>query len=186
LKKHLSSYLEQIALFALPRNTELDDKDSNIDSNFSLQMKGTEDSNSDSDASLASAQTVFEDRQYGLFVLSGPTSLESTPAKNIVDIVAIHGYGGGFDSTWNSIGPSGEHVNFLRNLLPETMPHSRIMSFGYDSRSLFRGTGLRIADISEDFVNGLESNRQNTIQRDRPLIFICHCIGGLAFKDASC
>jgi len=185
LKKHLSRHLEQIALFALPRNTELDDKDSHIDSNFSVQMKGTEDSDSESKASLASAQTVSEDRQYGLFILSAPTSLESGPLENIVDIVAIHGYGGGFDSTWNSIGPSGEQVNFLRHFLPETIPNSRIMSFGYDSNSLFRGTGRRIYNIAEDLLNGLESIRKSTAQRDRPLIFICHCIGGIIFRAAS-
>jgi hypothetical protein len=185
LKKHLSRHLEQIALFALPRNTELDDKDSHIDSNFSVQMKGTEDSDSESGASLASAQTVFEDRQYGLFVLSGATSLESRPAENIVDIIAIHGYGGGFDSTWNSIGPSGEQVNFLHHFLPETIPNSRILSFGYDSRSLFRRSGIRVTDIAKDLLIGLESIRKSNVQRVRPLIFICHCIGGEILKTAS-
>jgi hypothetical protein len=185
LKKHLSRHLEQIALFALPRNTELDDKDSNIESNFSVQMKGTEDSDSESGASLASAQTMFEDRQYGLFVLSVPASLESRPVENMVDIVAIHGYGGGFDSTWNSIGPSGEQVNFLRHFLPETIPNSRILSFGYDSRSLFRGSGTRLADIAKDLLNGLKSIRESNAQRQRPLIFICHCISGIILKAAS-
>ena len=79
-----------------------------------------------------------------------------------MDIVAIHDYGGGFDSTWNSIGPSGEQVNFLRHLLPETIPNSRIMSFGYDSRSLFNGTGPRVLDIAEGLWKGLDSIRKST------------------------
>jgi hypothetical protein len=185
LKKHLSRHLEQIALFALPRNTELNDKDSHIDSNFSVQMKGTEASDSESGASFTSAQTVFKDRQYGLFVLSEPTSLESRPPENMVDIVAIHGYGGGFDSTWNSIGPSGQQVNFLRHLLPETIPNSRILSFGYDSKRLIRESGIRLSAIGKDLLIGLESIRKSSFQRVRPLIFICHCIGGIIFKDAS-
>jgi hypothetical protein len=183
LKKHLSRHLEQIALFALPRNTDLDDKDSNIDSNFSVQMKGTEDSDSESGASLASAQTVFEDRQYGLFILSRPSPLALATGHN-VDIVAIHGYGGGIDSTWNSIGPSGEQVS-LRHFLSETAPNSRILSYGYDSRSLFKGSGPRLANIAGDLLKGLESIRKADIQRVRPLIFICHCIGGIIFKAVS-
>lgn len=57
------------------------------------------------------------------------------------------------------------------------------MSFGYDSVVLFGKSRSQICDYALDLANRLEIFRQSPQERCRPLLFICHSLGGVVFKE---
>ncbi|KAM0227318.1 hypothetical protein ACHAP5_012201 [Fusarium lateritium] len=130
-------------------------------------------------AQSTSAESESQER-HGLFVLHpGPDELYDA-SDYLVDIVAIHGLGGHPFKTWRE--KEGRHL-WLRDSLPTHIPQSRIMSFGYDSTVLFGKSRSQIYDYAVDLANRLEIFRQNSKERYRPLIFICHSLGGVVFKE---
>lgn len=64
-----------------------------------------------------------------LDVLYEPTESDF-PAQ--LDLVAVHGLGGGPYSTW---GHAETNALWLRDLLPKDFPHMRTMTFGYSQRA---------------------------------------------------
>ncbi|KAG4277747.1 hypothetical protein FPRO04_06990 [Fusarium proliferatum] len=130
-------------------------------------------------ASSTSAESESQER-HGLFVLHpGPDELYDA-SNYLVDIVGIHGLGGHPFKTWRE--KEGRHL-WLRDSLPTHIPQSRIMSFGYDSTVLFGKSRSQIYDYAVDLANRLEIFRQSSKERYRPLIFICHSLGGVVFKE---
>ncbi|KAF8512141.1 hypothetical protein BU17DRAFT_69322 [Hysterangium stoloniferum] len=98
-----------------------------------------------------------------------------------VDIVAIHGLDGHREASFTA--PNG--VLWLRDLLPETLPNARILTYGYDART--RGvnrSNQALYDLSVDFMAKLSSFRVYTNTDARPLIFIAHSFGGIILKRA--
>lgn len=95
-------------------------------------------------------------------------------------IVAIHGLGGHPFKTWTE--KEGRHL-WLRDSLPGHIPQARILTFGYDSTVVFGKSRSQIHDYAIDLANRLEAFRQHPQERDRPLIFICHSLGGVVFKE---
>ena len=93
------------------------------------------------------------------------------------DIVAVHGLEGDPHTTWT-------HYNghlWLRDSLPHGLPHSRIMTFGYDAAIFIRS----VADVqttARALLSELNTWRAENI--GRPIIFICHSLGGIIVKDA--
>ncbi|KAM0554809.1 hypothetical protein ACHAPJ_006542 [Fusarium lateritium] len=126
-----------------------------------------------------SAQSESHERD-GLFVLyPGPN--EGYDVNNyLVDIVAIHGLGGHPFKTWRE--KEGQHL-WLRDSLPVQIPQARIMTFGYDSTVLFGKSRAQVHDYAVDLTNRLEMFRQHSQELHRPLIFICHSLGGVIFKE---
>jgi protein SERAC1 len=109
-------------------------------------------------------------------------------AKAIVDIVFVHGLTGDRERTWHSV-PDRRHPNGVlwpKELLPHSIPESRILTFGYDAYIVRSGQvpNNRIRDHARDLVNELARARVSVEERIRPIIFVVHSLGGIVCKDA--
>lgn len=99
-------------------------------------------------------------------------------------IVAIHGLNGHRERTWTA----SNGVNWLLDLLPNDMPKSRIMSYGYNVNVFDHGGhGLNqqsVYDHARTLISDLVFKRQLTETERRPLIFVVHSLGGIVLKAA--
>ncbi|KAF3766683.1 hypothetical protein M406DRAFT_233005, partial [Cryphonectria parasitica EP155] len=102
-----------------------------------------------------------------------------------VDIVALHGLNGHWETTWQSTTSSvkGRPVMWLRDFLPEQVPRARIMSFGYDSALFFGKSVSDVDTFAEQLLEALLPLRLDEVAR-RPIIFICHSLGGIVVKKS--
>lgn len=125
-----------------------------------------------------STRTTIHD---GLQVL-----VDKNPSEpEIVDIVAIHGLNGDFERTWTSRNKDGTHVNWLRDLLPRDLENARIMSFAYKSSVQFSKSFSDVFVFADQLLENLNLQRQSPEEQRRPIIFICHSLGGIVFKQVS-
>ena len=114
----------------------------------------------------------------GLFELSKDGGEGKT-----VDVVAVHGLQGHPYKTW-------EHENghiWLQDSLTKDISFARIMTFGYDSTVAFSKSVAGIDDKALDLLNRLSSKRRGLkdgSSRGRPIVFICHSLGGIVVKKA--
>lgn len=76
-------------------------------------------------------------------------------------------------------------VYWPRQLVQETVPNARVLTFGYDTHvrhvlgpSLSRNT---VYDIAWDFLVALEAERR--LDSSRPVLFIAHSLGGIVVKE---
>ena len=69
--------------------------------------------------------------------------------------------------------------------MPSTIPHARVLTYGYDTHIRHRlgPTGSRntIYDIAWDFLVALEAERRE--QPSRAMIFVVHSLGGIVVKE---
>ena len=93
-------------------------------------------------------------------------------------IVAIHGLGEHWENTWTA--PNGRC--WLRDFLPSELPGARIMSFGYNANSLSTKSVSDIDDIARMLLYDLKIDRQEEDEKQRPLVFIAHSLGGIVLK----
>lgn len=126
-------------------------------------------------------QRNTDEPPYGLTIL-----VDQPPGQiNSVDIVAIHGLNGHREKTWTD-GASGvnwlAHADCLRN----DIPCARVLSFGYNSASFFSRGDANIQDFASELLAALKSSRNSSAEKERPIIFICHSLGGLVFKQVRC
>ena len=129
------------------------------------------------DASMSSLTAVSKPEvpreKIGLFELS-------EGEEKTVDIVAVHGLQGDAFKTW-------QHENgklWLRDFLPTDLPSARIMTHGYNSTVAFSNSVARIEDKALEFLNRLSLKRNAVRSKARPIVFICHSLGGLVVKKA--
>ena len=101
----------------------------------------------------------------------------------IVDIVALHGLNGHYWKTWTATSASGKATNWLEDFLPEQIPNARIMSYGYNSTVQLSKSVADIGTFAEQLLHSLIAKRRSRTERKRPVIFICHSLGGLVFKQ---
>ena len=76
---------------------------------------------------------------------------------------------------------------WLRDYLPQTIPNVRVLTFDYDaSPALFTGPEFpeKIQSHAITLVANLEGERDLGGVSNRPIIFICHGLGGLIVKSA--
>lgn len=129
-------------------------------------------------ASLSSVQTN-QDTQFP----SGVKVLYE-PQDPIVDVVFVHGLTGDRERTWTY---PGNGVCWPRDILPQHLPHARILTFGYDAyvvRARDQVASIDIAHHANDFLNCLANERMDSRSAKRPLILVAHSLGGLLCKDA--
>ena len=99
-------------------------------------------------------------------------------------IVAVHGLNEDEIEAWTD--PTS-NILWLRDLLPKTIGVARILTFGYRAQSsAFFGNGSadRIQQHAHTLVADLEADRSLEDCPKRPVIFICHGLGGILVKKA--
>ncbi|KAL2070583.1 hypothetical protein VTL71DRAFT_13609 [Oculimacula yallundae] len=97
-----------------------------------------------------------------------------------IDIIAIHGLNGHIEKTWT------ENDSFwLRDFLPTALlEQARIFSYGYNSQIAFSGTASRVDDYARSLLERIRAKRRAFHGDERPIIFICHSLGGIVLKKA--
>ncbi|KAL4897102.1 hypothetical protein BDV59DRAFT_198528 [Aspergillus ambiguus] len=115
----------------------------------------------------------------------GPTPVYTSPNPK-VDIVFVHGLNGHPYNTWASTTNNAE-VFWPTDLLPEVLPSVRIITYGYNANvSSFSDSVStdHIHNHAETLASSLAANRSLKNCSDRPIIFVCHSLGGLVVKRA--
>jgi hypothetical protein len=106
------------------------------------------------------------------------------PADQIdsVDIIAIHGLNGHRDLTWTD---RSTGINWLsdESCLRKDLPRARIMTFGYNSKTYFSRSEADVRDFASELLAAVKASRSSLIEQQRPIVFICHSLGGLVFKQ---
>ncbi|KAH6854879.1 hypothetical protein B0I37DRAFT_395223 [Chaetomium sp. MPI-CAGE-AT-0009] len=86
-------------------------------------------------------------------------------------------------------GQRQEDIYWPADLAPKTIPGSRILTYGYDTRLGHRLTGRPVSkksvyDHAWDLLCEFEYLRRNLNEKDRPILFIAHSLGGIIVKEA--
>ncbi|GAB1211701.1 hypothetical protein ATERTT37_000825 [Aspergillus terreus] len=115
----------------------------------------------------------------------GPTPVYTSPDPK-VDIVFVHGLNGHPYNTWATTDPD---VFWPVDLLPEVLARVgvRIITYGYNANvSSFSDSvsSDHIHNHAETLASSLAANRSLKNCSDRPIIFVCHSLGGLVVKRA--
>ncbi|KAF2497385.1 hypothetical protein BU16DRAFT_457660 [Lophium mytilinum] len=94
--------------------------------------------------------------------------------NSVVDIIFVHGLTGDREKTWTAKGAASP---WPHTLLAAKVPNTRILTFGYDAYvSDWKGM------VSK---NRIGNHAMNLLSADtRPIIFVCHSLGGLVCEDA--
>ncbi|SPJ79161.1 uncharacterized protein FTOL_07552 [Fusarium torulosum] len=120
--------------------------------------------------------------QAGLHVIFDSASSDP-PRVAELDIVAVHGLN--FKSsddharkTWTM----GDKL-WLKDFLPNTLyKPARVMLFEYNSSPAIGATAIKLAGHANNLLQWLKLKRKGDPQK--PLVFICHSLGGLIVKEA--
>jgi hypothetical protein len=124
---------------------------------------------------LGDPQQVF-----GVQELYRPTR---EPAE--IDIVAVHGLNGDAVKTWTS-----GNICWLNHpdLLPKYLKRARVLTWGYNANiSSLTGkttSSERILQHAQTLIAQLHADRDLEDANDRPIIFLCHSLGGIIVKRA--
>ncbi|KAI0103382.1 hypothetical protein GGR51DRAFT_524741 [Nemania sp. FL0031] len=112
---------------------------------------------------------------------SGLTVLHAAPEPDL-DICAVHGFNGNAFDTFAWAGGK----MWLRDFLPShpQLKQSRIMTYGYSSRLIDNANTSGVAEWASDLLRQVSSVRTTPGERSRPIIFICHSLGGLVAREA--
>ncbi|PVH80413.1 hypothetical protein DL98DRAFT_628851 [Cadophora sp. DSE1049] len=106
-----------------------------------------------------------------------------------VDIVAVHGLNGDRLRTWTTqSGPSPicwlSHPNFL----PRYLPQARVLTYGYNANISSLGSKIagseRLLQHAQTLVAQLTADRELDGASQRPILFVCHSLGGIIVKKA--
>ncbi|KEF62422.1 uncharacterized protein A1O9_00394 [Exophiala aquamarina CBS 119918] len=116
-------------------------------------------------------------QQYGLTEVYSATN-------PLVDVVFVHGLNGHPHNTWSTTKPD---VFWPADLLPAALEDQRprILTYGYDANVTAFTDGVskdKIHNHAEHLASRLVANRSLRKAQERPIIFICHSLGGLVVK----
>jgi hypothetical protein len=123
-------------------------------------------------------EASFDSGRHGMFILADKPKEEI----GISDIIAIHGLNGHYRNTWTAVSKSGTQCNWLQDLLPKQIPNARIMSYGYNSAVQFSKSTADVGTFADGLLEEIMSYRGTNAEKARPIIFICHSLGGIVFK----
>ncbi|KAJ6018950.1 hypothetical protein N7522_001017 [Penicillium canescens] len=103
-----------------------------------------------------------------------------------VDIVFVHGLNGSPHDSWTS---KTTGCFWPVDLLPDILAaqHPRILTYGYNANVTAFTDGVSrdsIVSHAETLASSLAANRSLKECSDRPIIFVCHSLGGLVVKRA--
>ncbi|MCJ1354518.1 MAG: hypothetical protein MMC33_004507 [Icmadophila ericetorum] len=111
---------------------------------------------------------------------------ECTKPTNAHSVVAVHGLNGDPFRTWTTE-RSGKMWLKDPSLLPSHLKNSRILTYGYDAivtAVLGKTSSDRILQHAHTLIAELVADRQLEDAMQRPIIFICHSLGGIIVKRA--
>jgi hypothetical protein len=118
-------------------------------------------------------------------------------------IIAVHGLNGHAYGTWTCCEDSRANIEpmWLRDFLPNQLPSARILVYGYNSAVMGPNSGVSgVRDFALDLLQRITDNRvEEKVRRSayfgpatdclqdptRPIIFICHSLGGIVVKQVS-
>ena len=72
---------------------------------------------------------------------------------------------------------------WLRDFLPDYLPETRIFTYGYDSIVAFSKSAAELDDFARELLHQIQSQRNSARERACSMIFICHSLGGILFKQ---
>lgn len=93
------------------------------------------------------------------------------------------------EKTWRGTDDDGRKLEpWPKALLPSKIPNSRIFTFGYDAHVFNLNDQGKVSvkairDHAKELVASVEHERTQTNTAGRPMIFVCHSLGGLVCKD---
>ncbi|KAI1207035.1 uncharacterized protein F4807DRAFT_469797 [Annulohypoxylon truncatum] len=125
------------------------------------------------------AANIEESRLHSIFD-SDHDGQPRKPAE--VDIVTVHGLNfmgkkNHAQETWTK----GDKL-WLKDFLPAELKQApRIMLFAYNASPVINAAGINLDEHAQILLQWLEIRRKNAPQR--PLVFICHSLGGLVVKQ---
>jgi len=99
-------------------------------------------------------------------------------------IVAVHGLNEDSITAWTD---AETGVNWLRDLLPVDLPVARVLLYGYDGAAtsfLCDGYVSVIQKAAEWLVQELYADRVICARLGKPIIFVCHGLGGTIVKKS--
>ncbi|KAM5359546.1 hypothetical protein ACJZ2D_014402 [Fusarium nematophilum] len=99
-----------------------------------------------------------------------------------MDICVVHGLGGNAIDTWTA----DNGVMWPRDLLPcsDYFIKSRVMTFGYDSDLTDKKSLMSLEHWAVTLLHDLDQVRTAEQEKKRPLILVCHSLGGLVVRKA--
>ncbi|KAJ5264520.1 Cytochrome P450 [Penicillium chrysogenum] len=102
-----------------------------------------------------------------------------------IDIVAVHGLQDHARRTWTH---EASKVCWLSDLLPNYIKNARVLSWEYNAITNSLGgktTGSdRILQHAGALIDELQGDRELEDATERPIIFVCHSLGGIIVKRA--
>lgn len=99
----------------------------------------------------------------------------------MLSIIAVHGLEGDWEYTWQA--ENGKV--WLRDFLAKQLPSARVMSYGYNSTTAFSTAITDIDDEAAILLDRLDGERVTPAQKQRPIMFIAHSLGGIVVKNVS-
>jgi len=103
------------------------------------------------------------------------------PEDAEVDIVAVTGLGGHALGSFRSA--SGATV-WLRDFAPQDVPRARFVTYGYNTGVVASDSNQGVRELAHTLLDSLAIFRQRTQTQKRPLLFVCHSLGGVVLKEA--
>ncbi|MCJ1377534.1 hypothetical protein MMC17_000629 [Xylographa soralifera] len=122
-------------------------------------------------------------KREGLSLLTSPPEANEHGTTYNLDLIAIHGLNGHPRDTWTAKDAGGE-VFWLEDFLPKALPGARIFTYGYDSRTFFSPSTGDTAAYAKGLLDELSLERRSPVYASRPIVFICHSMGGLVCKQS--
>ncbi|KAI0886271.1 uncharacterized protein GGS22DRAFT_187509 [Annulohypoxylon maeteangense] len=113
----------------------------------------------------------------------GPTNGTNEGAE--VDIIAVHGLGSDVDWAW-TYKDGDKLINWLQqsDMLPAKVPRSRIIVYNYESKWHADAPKTRLELCGEELVRSIHDWEFRKNNKDRPIIFIGHSLGGNVIMNA--
>ncbi|KAI1923542.1 hypothetical protein LOZ60_005146 [Ophidiomyces ophidiicola] len=97
-----------------------------------------------------------------------------------IEIFAVHGFGQDVNDSWRH--PSS-HKLWLEDFLPRSPMMSTAKIWPYSMQNFTQFSDIRIFTLAEQLLNDLSDDRE-TKNRQCPIVFIGHSLGGIVIKTA--